>query len=339
MSSRRLANQPLLLPLLCAAGAAVFVVLHYGDDGGFARLLAPSALGLLGIAGALGLRWGSATLKFRWLLARWGSPFGWRSSFELQLTGICGAAVTPAASGASPAYLWYLWRSGVPGPRAMAVAAYTTALDAILFAVTVPAVLPVYVRIVGGELPLGLLLTALGLSAGALVFGSLLVGAPRLAVRWIGVLLAPLPRVRRRALPPLLRAAAAVVDLRRAPPSFHLGMLLVTAIEWLGIYAVLPTAAWTLGLEVSWAALLVVQHVVQVVAFVFPTPGGSGLFEAGLPMAAGVAWPAEAAASLILLWRFWSYGIYLVIAAWFGSAFLARALREREGAARETEKK
>jgi uncharacterized membrane protein YbhN (UPF0104 family) len=334
-----LANQPLLLPLVCAAGAAVFVVLHYGDDGGFARLLAPSGLGLLGILGALLLRWGSATFKFRWLLRRWGTSFSWRDSFQLQLTGICGAAVTPAASGASPAYLWYLWRRGVPGPLAMAVAAYTTALDAILFAVTVPAVLPAYVRMVGGELPLGVVLTALGLSLGALVFGSLLIGAPRLAVRWIGALLGPLPRLRRRTLPPLLRAAAAIGELRRAHPSFHLGMLVVTALEWLGIYAVLPTAAWTLGLEFSWSALLVVQHVVQVVAFVFPTPGGSGLFEAGLPVAAGVAWPAEAAASLILLWRFWSYGIYLIVAAWFGSAFLARALQERDRAASEEKKK
>jgi uncharacterized protein (TIRG00374 family) len=330
MSSSRWATRPLLLPLLCAAAAAAFVVVHYGDDGGFARLLAPSAAGLVGILGAIALRWGSATAKSRWILRRIGGPVGWRECFVLQLVGTCGAAVTPAASGASPSYLWYLWKRGVPGAASMAFAVYVTALDALLFSATVPAVLPSYVRIVGGELPLGVVITALALSAGALVFGLLIVGAPRLAVRLVGTLLAPLPRLRRRALPPLLRAAAAVSELRRESPWFHLGMLGLTALEWLGIYAVLPMAASTLGLAVSWIDLLFVQHVVQVVAFVFPTPGGSGLFEAGLPVAAGAVWPAEASASLILLWRFWSYGIYLVLAAWLGSAFLARALEARQ---------
>jgi uncharacterized protein (TIRG00374 family) len=268
-------------------------------------------------------------MKFYALSLRWGVPFGWRRAFILQWVGNCGAAITPAASGASPTCLWYLWRLGIPGPDSMAAVAYVTALDAVLFSVTVPALLPSYVRIVGGELPLGVVITALVLSFGALVFGFMLVGAPRTAVRWVGFILTPFPRFRRRALPPLLRAAAAIAELRRERLLFHGYMLLLTALEWLAIYSVLPLAAATLGLHAPWWGLAVVQHVVQVVAFVFPTPGGSGLFEAGVPMAAGELWPPEASASLILLWRFWSYGIYLILAAWLGSAFLAQALNSR----------
>lgn len=323
-----LKRHPLLLSVLTGMVALVFVLIHYGTRESFTHLGNLRGIPALLVVATLGLRWSAPTIKFKILTSPWERPLSWGAAFRLQLVGACGAAVTPAASGAMPTYLWFLWCQRAPMAPSLALMFYVTALDAVYFSVTVPALLPLYLPIVGVDSTSGVVIGALALSLGSLFVGVTLIWRPRWVARVVSVLFAAFPRIRGHLLRTVLGSVESMAEIRSRSLAVHLTCFLLTALEWLGVFLVLPLVALALDARnLDVLGLLIVQQVTQVVAFIFPTPGGSGWFEGVVPLAAGGSWPDEIAAPLIFLWRFFTYWIYLGLTVLLGPSVIARAIQ------------
>jgi glycosyltransferase 2 family protein len=233
-----------------------------------------------------------------------GLPFG--TGLLIHLVGLYGAAVTPGGSGGAPAIAAALRRAGLSLGAGVAMAVQVTVLDLVFFAWALPVSLA-YLLLGGGATALSADLVALALvSMAAAIAASIVLGrCPRLAVRLLLWLASrpTLTRFRSR----LTAGARAYYRSSRLfgamPFSAWVSLQALSALGWLGMFVL----CWSLVRAFQPLALLPTVAsltIVTLVAFIVPTPGGSGFIEVAVGYGLGAQSAlADSVTPPLLLWR------------------------------------
>ncbi|MFN3267028.1 MAG: YbhN family protein [Deinococcales bacterium] len=255
----------------------------------------------------------------------------WRGT-QASLLSLFSAAVTPAASGSSFGLGWYLSRFIDP-KQATAIAVYGLVLDMVFFAWSLPvSFLLLTWRGINLEIPVvGSLLGPISV-LGAFVLGFLAWGLANktsvlIQIVWFIFSLGFLRRFRRRVCKFLRRTEREIGSLRKMPLGVQLGLHLINGVSWFFHFAAFNVVAWALGIpNFDHVGIMAVQSLVVSSSFIVPTPGGSGYFDFALGKAfAVVGVSIEARTPLVLVWRFISYYLYVLIGPLIGGAALLRA--------------
>lgn len=318
----RVASVSLLLSLL-----GLVVVMREGVDlraiEGQVRF---SPAGVLVLLASLSAWWLLAGLRIKLLAGDMGGRVTLFRATRAYLLGLFSASVTPAATGTSVAIGWYLSRYLTSG-QAVAIAVYTIALDLVFYAWSLP-VSFLLLEAGGVELPvprLGVYVVLVAAAALGLAWGlAYRVNAlARGAWRLFGI--GFLRRWRRGVFAFVTRTGRVMSSFARVPLVTQLALHATTAAMFLAHFLVLNGVALAMGLRVQHLNVLAVQTLVVALGFVVPTPGGSGYFEIALGVALTGQVPDQAKGLMILLWRVFSYYLYLLVGPAIGGLALLRA--------------
>ncbi len=323
-----------LLGLYLVAGPAAFRVDAY-------RLPTVSLpLGLL-IAAAAGSYWLVPALRLQTLCAVQGHRLPFGTGLLIHLAGLFGAVVTPGGSGGAPAIAAALRRVGLPLGTGVALAVQVTVLDLVFFAWALPSSLAYLLWSGATALTADLVALALVSMAAAIAATIVLGRYPRLAVRlflWLA---------RRRALTPLRRrlvtGARAYYRSSRLFGTMRfstwIALQALGALGWLGMFVLF----WSLvrvfqpfGFLTTVASLTIVT----LVAFIVPTPGGSGFIEVAVGYGIGAELgSADPVTPPLLLWRLATFYLifllgplasWLLVAGGFGRVSAGRRPRPKQ---------
>jgi glycosyltransferase 2 family protein len=265
-----------------------------------------------------------------------GSVSIWRGT-QATLLSLFAAFVTPAATGASFGQAWYLSRFMQP-QQATAIAVYGLVLDFIYYAWALPVSFAVlsWQKINLGISGVGPILGVLSIVASLLTLffaWSLTNRADRVA-HLVGRIfsLGFLRRFQRGAYRFVLRTAENLKLMGSISRSTQVTLHLITAIGFTLHFGALNAVAFALDITVNHPALLASQSLVVALAFIIPTPGGSGYFEAVLPRVFAAIGAEQFSTGLALIWRLLSYYLYLLIGPLIGGSALLRASEQQKKA-------
>lgn len=303
----------LLLVAAVALGAAVPALM--AGEAAFARLGRIPAGGLALLLGMIFTCWNLNALRLRLMLHERAENLGHGKALGTVMATEFVFNATPGGSGAPFALAGLLRRHGVSGSTATAVFAVDQLTDMVVFLVLLPALLfyglTRYFHMAGlwqVALPFALLL------AGLLLAG-LLVRHHRRLVRALGRLME-----RHRVSGPrrigwarrFIRFRDGLEQTLTVPKSHLLAMFLLCAAHWLVRYSVIYVTVRALGGHLDWVYGFFVQMVAMGAGHLTLLPGGAGGAEVA---AAALLTPwlgASLAATVILVWRFMTFYLYLL---------------------------
>lgn len=323
--------------LLGAAAFAGVVVWLGTDEWSALRRLRPAGLAwaLVALAGSLL----AAALRLRLLAWQARQALPWRQALRAHLLGMFASTVTPGGSGGMPALSLVLRHGGFPVGTAWATGVTVFVADAVFFTWATPASLWVLYR--AGLLPPGptLGLLAGGASALALAVAWLLTFRLGWTVPLAGALLrGPLRRWRPPATSFLRRLLSAQGHFTHAGASWHVALQALTAAAWAGLFLVLVAVAHGLELGLSPLPVLAVLTVVTAVGMFVPTPGGSGVLEAGAALLLVAQGGHAGTATAVLLWRLLTHYALFLLGPPLGGYLLMRRMEDPgEGQASSSE--
>lgn len=264
-----------------------------------------------------------------WLMCRAaGHPLRYLQAIAISLSTEFGIAATPAGLGGSVIRLSLLRRAGVPIPTAASLLATDAAIDLVFFALLSPfaihellhdAVLRAVIRKPSETDTLFALGILLALAAGAVQ----LVRSERFH-RLVARILAATAFGRRRRLAAryqhlrrnfgrsLRRLIDTLVFLRQRRKSALFLNLLIASIQWCCRYLLLPVILLGFGVHVNPLPLFLIQGVLFGLSLLVVAPGGGGSVEllTGLILPGLV--PSELVGLTVLVWRFFTYHLYLI---------------------------
>jgi hypothetical protein len=274
---------------------------------------------------------------------------GWRLSFvsqgRLDLRGGTRgqlaweffSAVTPSAIGGGPVTALYVARDrGITVGEATAFMLFCMLLDQFWFVVAIPVivaatfalpVIPAAVGSVGMWTFLAYFGGLLGWSAlfayATLVRPALLEQVADWVFQW-----PYLRRFRERVLREMHAFARRARRLREEPLSFYVKGFLLTALTWIGRYALVLLIV--LSVYPAADTLLVGLRTVALtlVGLAMPTPGGSGGLEGLYALFIGPLMPDALVAPTLLTWRFLGYYLFIALGAFLFTHQVQRALAQ-----------
>jgi uncharacterized protein (TIRG00374 family) len=251
----------------------------------------------------------------------------WRS-IRAALLSLFGAFVTPAATGSSFGLGWYLSRF-IDIKKATAIAVFGLVLDFVYYAWSMPLSF-IVLELKHIDLGIPLIGVLIGISSVLLVAAAVGVTfsadfIARLAFRIFS--LGFLKRRRFAAFAFVHRTGHVMAELRQMSLGTQLTLHLVNALAFLTHFAAFNVVAWGLGIpHFDHVAILACQSLLVSLGSVVPTPGGAGYMELGLGRVfAAIGVPDDAKTFLILIWRFLSNYLYILIGPFIGGAALLRA--------------
>ncbi len=316
--------------------AAVLIPALLGGTGLYERLRTfPPGLLLVMIAMIL-VCWSLNALRLRLLLGR--QTLGQRRALGIVVATEFAICATPAGAGGPITLAALLMRRGVAPARATAAFAVEHLGDLLffccaLFGVLVYALTHALSAHVGnllmvGALLLGAVLTMLVLLAryhrGLFRFNGR-------ALRRLGVSRRKRYRWARR----MLRFRNELGLTLSLPRRTLLAAFLLTSVHWLLRYSVLYLTLQGLGHDIAWAWTFLVQMLALTAGQLSLLPGGAGSAElASMALLAPLAGKSTTAAA-ILIWRFVTYYLYLIVGApvflhLAGRPLLDRLIRARQ---------
>ena len=319
----------LLASLSLSASGVALVIALTGERGSLAQLGTLSARALLVSALLLALHYAAGGVRLALLARLCGAPVSMWRSVRAFILGLFCAALTPSGGGNAPAIALSLRRDGLPTSLAWAVTLYTSVLDLLFFAWSVP--LAALVLYLGGYLP-------------PLFLWLSLLAAPLCLGLWYGLSFR-LSKLRR-----LLLALFAIPFLKRwqrvaarflgqfdetaqfiaqQPLRTQLLLQASTAALHLALYAIFYAAAKDFGLEVGLGETLALLLLVSITSYVVPTPGSSGYLEVALTYAFAANGNAALVIPAVLAWRGLSFYLSIVIGATLGGGILIREVTAR----------
>lgn len=327
-----------LTSVALSAVGLVLVAVLVGEPADLARLWRMDRAALASALALLALSYACGGARIVLLARAAGARVSFLRGIRAHLLGLFAAAVTPSGSGNHPALAVALRREGMPAATAWSITVYTTILDLLFFAWSVPVSLAALAL---GEELLAPSLAWLAIPAGAGFAGLWFVLAFRL--RWLGRLvlrafsLPLLRRWRRRATRFVSEMEVATGTVTGGGYLTHGVLQLLTALLHLSIHAIFfAYATLGLGAPLDLLPTLMVLLLVSVGAYLIPTPGGSGYVE----FAASFMFTRQADSGVItpavLAWRLTGHYLALVIGPILGGTMLARSLaRGEEGSGGE----
>lgn len=335
-----------LLPIALSAGVAVWLFKKDIDmetlrsirlDG---RVIAGLLLALFFAFGRdFGLSWRFHTIA--------DGALSWRRSFRTDLMCAFTSAITPSVVGGSALAIFYLNREGIKLGRATTLTLTTLFLDELFFVVFCPLIILIIPSddLFGNEAALSEG-RAMLLGGVRLVFWLVYTGI----VIWTAILYLAIigkPEMMERLLKRIgafriMRRFRAKIDgladnmlatsqwVKAQSRGWWIRVLCGTVVSWFSRYFVVNALFWTFIPSSSQLLVFCRQFVVWVVLMVSPTPGGSGISEWLFATYYGDLIGATAmAAILALIWRFFSYYIYLVIGIALLPAYFGEHARRR----------
>lgn len=256
-----------------------------------------------------------------------GTPVGFGRGLRAYAIGLFGAAITPGGGGQAPALVLSLIRDGVPAAKSWSVTVYVWILDLFFLTWSVPIGLAALSSVTGrlagvSPLLLGILLTA-GFVAmlGILLYRQtwlkgIVVTVMRL--RW-------LRRWRQDAMVFMDRLAAGTDVLSHGGIGKQAALHSLTAGLYVATYLTFYVLAVGVGGHPRLLPAIAAVQLPMVIAFIFPTPGGSGILEILTASLFSAESSSRGVGAAILAWRVLTfYSRYAIGPALGGSALFKR---------------
>ncbi len=299
--------------------------------------LRPEALLL--VLGLVFVSWYTTALKIRILASRIGSEIGVWNCFRAHLANMFLSAVTPFQTGGGPAQIYVLWRYGLSISRATAaslIGALITIVTLFLAGVVVLFLRPDLVENLAVRM-----ITVFVIGVFGLVFFLFWIALfkPSWASKVVRAAASVLARV------PLIpaervwrlhdRFSRELTDLIGYLRSYMVeGRGALARALPLGIVSIIAncliayTVLYGMGIRRDPVEVLLAQVLIYFIIYFSPSPGGSGVAEAGGASLMAALVPTHQLAVYVVLWRFFSYLLGVGLGALFIVALLRRPFRE-----------
>lgn len=259
--------------------------------------------------------WLCAALRLRVLTAAVDRRLSIADCVGVNLAAELGVTASPMGLGGPPVYVYLLNRRGMPIGTGISIVAAEAALDLISALVILP--LAFWAGSARGLAP-----AAVAPAAAAAVWLAAplaaATGAPHLRLgarlRSIGRMLRLRARETRQGLATLLDAG----------PRRFAAALGWTALRWTCRYSVLPVIFIALSLPMDPLELLWLQALLLLGGMLIPVPGGGGGVEVGAGLLLGGYAPQHLVGAVVLLWRLFTYHLYVAGGAVAMSLMLRR---------------
>jgi len=250
----------------------------------------------------------------------------WRAS-RAHVLGLFAAAITPSGGGNGVAIGVALQRDGVKPDVAWSAAVYTTVLDLLFFAWSIPLAVVLLFR--ANLVSTQLMWLSLGAS---LLFLALWYGIAFHLGRFTYLVarLFSLPVVKRWRRP-VIRffegVGKATGSMARGDLGNQLQLQALTVVLHGAVYTVFYVLAAALGSPLTWLPTLALLLIISAASHVVPTPGGSGYFEVALSYAFSQRGAPAGVTAAVLAFRVFTYYVPIVLGAVLGGQVLINALR------------
>lgn len=311
---------------LLAAGVGALVLVLTFDEATWDHLEQLDAVTALELAGLVVMVWlcggGRVTTLARGLGYRLSYPRG----VAVILSSEFGMAATPAGAGGAALWLGLLRSFGIPVSHGAALLMAEVTIDALVFALLLPFAL--WALIGQPELRAGLterleevwfypVIAVALLAALAVLLARLPSAGPvrrwlwswrslrRILVRWIR-----LWRQRHRFFQ---RLRAGLHTLFRLRPGLVALTVLLAIVQWSCRYSVLPLLVWRFGGGSEVLILFLLQGILLALSYLIVAPGGGGGVEVVAVLLLGFFAPAPAVGVIVVLWRFYTYHLFLLV--------------------------
>lgn len=262
---------------------------------------------------------------------------GWRLSFVSQgrlglMDGTRGqlaweffSSVTPSAVGGGPVASFYVARDcNVTVGEATALMMFSVLLDQLWFLVAIPCILAASLAIdvipaaVGTAGLWASMAAFLGVLVWAGLFAFTMLFRPRLLEHLADTVLQwnYLRRFRSRVLPEMRSFTKQARRLGQQPLSFYVKGFGLTALTWLGRYALVYVIIRSVYASVDPLLAVVRTAAMMLLGLVMPTPGGSGGLEGLYALFLGPLMPDALVAPTLLTWRVLGYYLFIALGAY-----------------------
>lgn len=269
----------------------------------------------------------------------------YRQSLTVTLSSEFGIAATPAGAGGAALWLGLLRSYGVPVSHGAALLTAELAIDALVFAVLLPVAFWALLR--QPELAEGLadrvgyvwIYPLLGIAV-VLTALWLLVRLPALAPvrlwlwnrRFLRRHLVRWTRLWRQRHRFLQRFRSGLHTLFRVRPGMVVLTVVLAVIQWTCRYSVLPLLVWSFGGGSEVLVLFLLQGLLLMLSYVIVAPGGGGGVEVASALLLRFFAPVSAVGVIVVLWRFFTYHLFLLGGGLtFGLALAAERRRGGRG--------
>ena len=337
-----------VLPVVLSVGVAAWLV-HSDIDMATIRSIHFDSRIVIGLLLALffafgrdfGLAWRFHTIA--------NGALSWKRAFRTDLMCAFTSAITPSVVGGSALAIFYLNQEGIKLGRATTLTLTTLFLDELFFVVFCPVIvclLP-WDSLFGSDMLTGKEEILLGsvkwifwlVYTGIVIYTLLLylaiIGKPEMIQRLLKRLAVQkwLRRWSKRIFAIADNMAVTSEWVKNRGARWWVRVLSGTVVSWFSRYFVVNAIFWAFVPDASQLLVFGRQFVVWVVLMVSPTPGGSGISEWLFANYYGdLIGNIGIAAVLALVWRFFSYYIYLIIGmallpAYFGERAVRRAAK------------
>lgn len=305
------------------------------------RSLRPAYLALAFLVGGTRPVW--SAFRLRLLVKANGGQVGFLTALKIVYTGALTGAVTPLRAGGVSAEAYLLYRYALPGAQAVAVIALGACISVILLLLSVPLVLGLGAEVLHLGFTLrGVLYLASGIGILFVVAVIYSLHSPERALDQVLLRMAPGRLRRSRRYQRFSRGLGAQVDSFRNSirmmvrmGAANIGLAFIYSIcFWISGFIVIPIVLLGLGYPGLFVKALVGQMVVATILPFVPTPGSSGLGEAGFAAVFTKVAPSFLVGLLAVVWRFFDFYMSLILG---GIALLAVLRDFRRGPVRETD--
>ncbi|HIU64522.1 MAG TPA: flippase-like domain-containing protein [Candidatus Avacidaminococcus intestinavium] len=225
-----------------------------------------------------------------------------RDAVKVVLSNYFLALITPGASGGAVAQVIFMKRAGIPTAKATAVVIVRTAMSIGFLLFLVPVILYHDYALVS-KLPAGFVV---GISIIFMLIPLLFIGFlnTRYPEHWLYAATAKLSKpIRRKCFLWYKEFRKAAFLLGKAPLSVFKAFI-ESGISLLAIYSVVPVFIAGFGLDLSYQLLMGRMVLLNLLLYFAPTPGGSGIAEAGFIVLFSPLLPAGTVGIMAVLWRF-----------------------------------
>ncbi len=284
------------------------------------RYLHPAYLVLALVIGGTRPVW--SAFRLRLLVRMNGGHIRRAHALKIVYTGALTGAITPLRAGGVSAEAYLLSRYALPGAEAVAVIALGACISVILLLLSVPLVLGLGAEILHLGFTLrGVLYLATGIGILFIVAVIYSLHSPERALDQFLLNRAP-RRFRTSArYQRIAHALACQVEAFRDSIRVMVRMGVVnivrafayTLLFWISGFIVIPIVLAGLGYPGLFVKALVGQMVVATILPFIPTPGGSGVGEAGFAAVFGEVVPSFLVGLLAVVWRFFDFYLSLIL--------------------------
>ncbi len=284
-----------------------------------------------------------SAFRLRLLVRANGGRLRFADALKIVYTGALTGAITPLRAGGVSAEAYLVYRYALPGTEAVAVIALGACISVILLLLSVPLVLGLGAEVLRLGFTLrGVLYLASGIGVLFIVLVIFSLHSPERALDQFFLRLAPGRLRRSERYQRFALALAKDVESFRDSVRVMVRMgvadialaFLYTLLFWISGFIVIPIVLAGLGYPGLFLKAMVGQMVVATILPFIPTPGGSGVGEAGFAAVFDEIVPSFLVGLLDIVWRFFDFYLSLIL----GGVALLFVFRDfREGPVREPE--